>query len=104
MAAEETLAPSATQAATGATGIAATPSLAVPPTVRWVGVHNWKGEQRTVKKIYAQRGDGIWVDIINFKDWVKSLGEKKKEPENSEVRDLILYLDHIPLLDVSPIY
>jgi len=35
---------------------------------------------------------------------VKSLEEKKKKPENSDVRDLILYLDHIPLKGVSAIY
>ncbi len=101
MAAEETPVPSATPAATGAAGISPTPE---PPSVRWVGVHKWGEEQRGINNIYAQRGDDIWVDIINFKDWVKSLEEKKKKPENSDVRDLILYLDHIPLKGVSPIY
>ena len=99
--AEETPVPSATPAATGAAGISPTPE---PPSVRWVGVHKWGEEQRGINNIYAQRGDDIWVDIINFKDWVKSLEEKKKKPENSDVRDLILYLDHIPLKGVSPIY
>ena len=99
--AEETPVPSATPAATGAAGISPTPE---PPSVRWVGVHKWGEEQRGINDIYAQRGDDIWVDVINFKDWVKSLEEKKKKPENSEVRDLILYLDHIPLKGVSPIY
>jgi len=101
MAAEETPVPSATPAAAGAAGISPTPE---PPSVRWVGVHKWGEEQRGINDIYAQRGDDIWVDIINFKDWVKSLEEKKKKPENSDVRDLILYLDHIPLKGVSPIY
>ena len=101
MAAEETPAPSATPGTTGAAGISPTPE---PPSVRWVGVHKWGKEQRGINDIYAQRGDDIWVDVINFKDWVKSLEEKKKKPENSEVRDLILYLDHIPLKGVSPIY
>ena len=101
MAAEETPVPSATPAATGAAGISPTPE---PPSVRWVGVHKWGEEQRGINDIYAQRGDDIWVDIMNFKDWVKSLEEKKKKPENSDVRDLILYLDHIPLKGVSPIY
>src|SRR5438034_2388627 len=105
LAAEQTPVPSATPAATSAAGISPAPSpTPEPPSVRWVGVHKWGEEQRGINDIYAQRGDDIWVDVINFKDWVKSLGEKKKEPENSEVRDLILYLDHIPLLDVSPIY
>jgi hypothetical protein len=90
--------PSATPAAPGAAGISPTP---MSPTVRWVGVHNWKGEQRDAKEIYAQRGDEIWVDIINFKDWVNSL---EKKPDHHEIRDLILYLDHIPLQGVSPIY
>ncbi len=102
MAAEETPMPSATPAAKGAAGISPTPSpTPLPPTVRWVGVHNWKGEQRQAKKIYAQRGDEIWVDIINFKDWVNSL---EKKSDNHEINDLILYLDHFPLLGVSPIY
>src|SRR5437870_7130390 len=105
MAAEETPVPSATPAAQGAAGISPTPSpTPEPPSVRWVGVHKWGEEQRGINDIYAQRGDDIWVDVINFKDWVKSLEEKKRKPENSEVRDLILYLDHIPLNGVSPIY
>ena len=85
--------PSGTPAAKGA---------AEHPSVRAVGVHKWDEEQRTANVIYAQRGDEIWVDIINFKDWVNSLGDKK--PQNHEVKDLILYLDHFPLLGVSPIY
>src|SRR5437870_326445 len=105
MAAEETPVPSATPAAQGAAGISPTPSpTPEPPSVRWVGVHKWGEEQRGINDIYVQRGDDIWVDVINFKDWVKSLEEKKKKPENSDVRDLILYLDHIPLKGVSPIY
>ncbi len=91
--AEETPTPSGTPAAKGA---------AEHPSVRAVGVHKWDEEQRTANVIYAQRGDEIWVDIINFKDWVNSLGDKK--PQNHEVKDLILYLDHFPLLGVSPIY
>jgi hypothetical protein len=91
--ADETPAPSGTPAAKGATE---------HPSVRAVGVHKWNEERRTVNVIYAQRGDEIWVDIINFRDWVNSLGDKK--PQNHEVRDLILYLDHIPLQGVSPIY
>ncbi|PYJ17969.1 MAG: hypothetical protein DME96_04270 [Verrucomicrobia bacterium] len=105
LAAEQTPVPSATPAATSAAGISPAPSpTPEPPSVRWVGVHKWGEEQRGINDIYAQRGDDIWVDVINFKDWVKSLEEKKKKPENSEVRDLILYLDHIPLKGVSPIY
>jgi hypothetical protein len=93
MRAQETPTPSGTPAAKGA---------AEHPSVRAVGVHKWDEEQRTANVIYAQRGDEIWVDIINFKDWVNSLGDKK--PQNHEVKDLILYLDHFPLLGVSPIY
>jgi len=93
MRAEETPVPSGTPATRGA---------AEHPSVRAVGVHKWDEEQRAANVIYAQRGDEIWVDIINFKDWVDSLGDKK--PQNHEVKDLILYLDHFPLLGVSPIY
>ena len=91
--AEETPMPSGTPTTKGA---------AEHPSVRAVGVHKWDEEQRTANVIYAQRGDEIWVDIINFKDWVNSLGDKK--PQNHEIKDLILYLDHFPLLGVSPIY
>jgi hypothetical protein len=81
----------------------ATPAAKESPSVRWVGVRDWNGERRKAPVIYAQRGDEIWVDVINFNDWVKSLyGDKK--PENHEVRNLILYLDHIPLKGVNPIY
>ncbi len=47
-------------------------------------------------------GDEIWVDVHNFQGWLDSLGEKL--PKNHEVKDLILYLDHFPLLGVSPSY
>jgi hypothetical protein len=86
-------APSATAAATGP---------GVQPSVRAVGVHRKEEEDREAKIVYAQRGDVIWVDIFNFKDWVNSLGEKK--PKDHEVKDLILYLNHFPLLGVPPTY
>ena len=59
------------------------------------------GEQRGRDVVYAQRGDQIWVDIINFDDWVNSL---EKKPDNHEWKDLILYLNHVPLLGVAPFY
>jgi hypothetical protein len=103
LSAEQTPVPSATSAPTGAAGISPTPaSTPEPPAVRWVGVHNRTKEQRDVNVTYAQRGDDIWIDIINFKAWVDSLGDKK--PANHEIKDLILYLNHIPLIGVSPIY
>ena len=100
IAAAETPAPSVTAAAQGALAISTPPEL--HPSVRAVGVHNWKGEQRNINVIYAQRGDEIWVDVRNFDGWVNSLGEKR--PQNHEIKDLILYLDHFPLLGVSPVY
>ena len=72
------------------------------PAVHAVGVHTQGGEVRNVNVIQAQRGDQIWVDVHNFKTWVDSLGEKR--PQNHEIKDLILYLDHFPLLGVSPTY
>jgi hypothetical protein len=72
------------------------------PSVRAVGVHTRAGEQRQAHIIQAQRGDSIWVDVHNFRSWVDSLGEKR--PQNHEIKDLILYLDHFPLLGVSPSY
>lgn len=101
--AEETSVSSSTAGATNAAAVSPTPTpTPEPPSVRWVGVHKWGEEQRGINDIYAQRGDDIWVDVINFKAWVDSLGDKK--PPNHEVKDLILYLDHIPLNGVSPIY
>jgi len=78
--------------------------LAEQPSVRAVGVQRQvdQDQDRAAKVIYAKRGDVIWVDIINFEEWVNSLREKK--PRDHEVKDLILYLDHFPLKGVSPIY
>jgi hypothetical protein len=70
------------------------------PSVRAVGVQYKEDQDRTAKVVYARRGDTIWVDIFNFKDWVNSLEDKKYH----EVKDLVLYLDHFPLLGVPPIY
>ena len=75
VAAEETPKPSATPAATAAAGISPTPT----PRVRWVGVHTGK-EERHKWETNAQRGDKIWVDIINFKDWVNHLEKKPDKP------------------------
>jgi hypothetical protein len=72
------------------------------PSVHAVGVRTKDGEQRNVNVIQAQRGDQIWVDVHNFKLWVDSLGDKR--PQRAEIKDLILYLDHFPLLGVSPSY
>ena len=99
--AEQTPVPSATTVAQATSLISPTPSPTVPPSVRAVGVHNWKGEQRHLNETYAQRGDTIWVDIVNFDEWVNSL---EKKPDNHDLKDLILYLDHFPLSGISPIY
>src|SRR4029453_11530631 len=99
MAEEETPVPSPTSAATGAAGISPTPSPAQTPHVRWVGVYNGKEQRDGVLETYAQRGDKIWVDIFNFKDWLKD-----KKPEKSNPNDLILYLNHVPLEGVHPFY
>ena len=99
--AEETPLPPATHAEQETVGISPTPSLTVPFSVHAVGV--WKGhEKRHVSpETHAGRGDTIWLDIINFEDWVNSLDKK---PDDHEIKDLVLYLDHFPLLGVSPIY
>lgn len=83
------------------------PTLTTRPAVQRVGIHKRTGEQRNEElAIYAKRGDNIWVDVVNFEGWLKELREKvpSKLPEKHEIRDLILYLDHIPLPGVSPIY
>lgn len=84
------------------TGAALSTPPELHPAVRAVGIHNWKGEERHIKAIYAQRGDEIWIDVHNFQGWLDSLGNKK--PDHHGINDLILYLDHFPLLGVSPIY
>ena len=93
--AEATPVPSATPAAQ------ITPSPSVPFSVHAVGV--WKGREKrhVTPETHAGRGDTIWLDIINFEDWVNSL---EKKPDDHEIKDLVLYLDHFPLLGVSPIY
>ena len=100
-AAAETSVPTATPTAIGAAGISPTPPPTEIPRVRWVGVHDRKEQRDGVWETYAQRGDKIWVDIVNFKDWVNKL---EKKPDDHEWKDLILYLNHIPLDGVSPIY
>jgi hypothetical protein len=94
--------PQASPAGQTSAAVPIPPQPELHPSVRAVGVRTKDGEQRNVNVIQAQRGDQIWVDIYNFKIWVDSLGEKR--PQNHEIKDLVLYLDHIPLLGVSPTY
>ncbi len=100
--ADETPAPSATPAAQGAVAIS-TPTRP-RPVVHSVGIHDWEGENRLKPAIYAQRGDEIWVDVYNLEGWRRELEKEKKLPEQNEIKDLILYLDHRPLTGVAPIY
>jgi len=102
--AEETSVFSATPGGTAAAGSPTATPAPEPPAVRWVGVRDSNGEKRGVPKAYAGRGDEIWVDVVNFEDWLKSLADKKLLPENHERRDLILYLNHVPLRGVHPFY
>jgi hypothetical protein len=99
--AEETPVSSATPAATAATGMS--PTATPTPAVLWVGVYDSGGAKRKAPKAYAGRGDQIWVDVINFKDWQKFLLEDKKS-EKLNPNDLILYLNHVPLKGVHPFY
>ncbi len=98
--ADETPAPPATSAAQATAGVSPTPTP-VPPSVRWVGVRNRKHEERSSKQTYAQRGDEIWVDVINFKDWIKDHGKNLDKPG---WQNLVLYLDGIPLEGLTPFY
>jgi Skp family chaperone for outer membrane proteins len=103
--AEEMPVPSATPAATATAGMSPTATPAPePPSVRWVGVRDSKGEKRGLTKAFAGRGDEIWVDVINFQGWLKSLQNKKLIPENLEKKDLILYLNHVAFKGVHPFY
>jgi hypothetical protein len=99
--AEEVPAPSVT---TVAKGVVASPTPAGPsPYVGSVGLHTWK-EVRGQPAVHVQRGDDIWVDIYNFERWCDELEKEKKLPEQHEIKNLILYLDHRPLSGVAPIY
>ena len=99
--AEETPVLSATPAGTAAAGSpTATPTSS--PLVRWVGVHDSGGEKRGAPRSYAGRGDEIWVDVFNFKDWLNFL--EGKQSEKWAPKDLILYLNHVPLPGVHPFY
>jgi hypothetical protein len=73
------------------------------PSVRAVGLRTREGVDSRSKVVTAQRGDIIWVEVHNFEGWVNSLPAEKK-PQNHEIKDLILYLDHVPLLGVSPAF
>src|SRR5436190_23541430 len=87
--AAQTAVSSATPVATATAGMSPTATpMPEPPSVRWVGVRGSKGEKRGVNKAYAERGDEIWVDVINFQGWLKSLQGKKLITENLEKKDL----------------
>ncbi len=99
--AEESPASSATTTSKGAV---ATPTPAGPsPYVGSVGVHTWK-EIRGQPEVHVQRGDDIWVDIYNFERWCDELEKEKRLPEQHDIKNLILYLDHRPLSGVPPVY
>jgi hypothetical protein len=100
--AEETPVFSATPAATAAAGSPTATPTPEPPAVRWVGVRDSNGEKREMPKAYAGRSDEIWVDVIKFKEWLNSLGDKKSE--EWDPKHLILYLNHVPLKGVHPFY
>lgn len=102
MRADETPAPSANPAAQSAVAIS-TPTRP-HPAVHSVGIHDWWGENRRQPAIYAQRGDEIWVDIYNLEGWKRDLEKQKKLPDQNDIKDLVLYLDHRPLTGVPPIY
>jgi hypothetical protein len=99
--AEERPVSSATPAATAA--ISMSPTATPTPAVLWVGVYDSTGAKRKAPKAYAGRGDEIWVDVINYKNWQKSLLEDKKF-EKLNPNDLILYLNHVALKGVHPFY
>jgi hypothetical protein len=87
-----------------AQGVVASPTPAGPrPYVGSVGVHTWK-EIRGQPEVHVQRGDDIWVDIYNFERWCDELEKEKKLPEQHDIKDLVLYLDHRPLSGVPPVY
>ena len=103
--AEEKPVPSATPAATAAAAMSSTATpTPEPPAVRWAGVHDPNGDIRGADKTYAERGDEIWVDVINFEDWLNPLKDKKLSTDDHERTNLILYLNHVALQGVHPFY
>jgi len=106
--ADETPPSPANPAAQGA-GAVSTPTPCPPkpnptPHVDSVGIHDWEQEHRKAKKVYAQRGDEIWLDVYNFEGWLCELEKEKKLPEQHEISDLILYLDGRQQTGVAPTY
>ena len=106
--ADETPTSTANPATQGA-GAVSTPTPCPPkpnptPRVDSVGIHDWEQEHRKVKKVYAQRGDEIWLDVYNFEGWLCELEKEKKLPEQHEISDLILYLDGRQQTGVAPTY
>lgn len=106
--ADETPAPSPNPPAQAAVAISTpTPCPPTPnptPHVGSVGIHDWEEEHRNVKKVYAQRGDEIWVDVYNLEGWLCELQKEKKLPEEHEINDLVLYLDGRQQTGVAPTY
>lgn len=84
--------------------VAPSPTPAGPsPYVGSVGLHTWK-EIRNQPSVHVERGDDIWVDIYNFERWCDELEKEKRLPEQHDIKNLILYLDHRPLSGVPPVY
>jgi hypothetical protein len=91
-------------AGTVAKGVIPSPTPAGPSSyVASVGLHTWK-EIRGEPAVHVQRGDDIWVDIYNFERWRDELEKEKKLPEQHDIKNLVLYLDHRPLSGVAPVY
>jgi len=75
-----------------------------PPAVFQVARHGPDGDNRKNPVRSAQRSDDIFLDVYNFDHWLDELRAKGKLPNDHDIRNLILYVDHIPLAGVSPIY
>jgi hypothetical protein len=99
--AEEASVPSPTTVAKGAVASPTPPGPS--PYVGSVGLHTYK-EVRNRPSVHVERGDDIWVDIYNFERWCDELEKEKKLPEQHDIKNLILYLDHRPLSGVAPVY
>src|SRR5439155_19253381 len=50
----------------------------------------------------ANRNDDIWIDVFGLNSWLEQEKASGKAPKDASVRDLVPFLNHVPLRDVHP--
>ncbi len=76
----------------------------IPPAVYLVARHGADGQSRDKPMQYAQRSDDIYLDAYNLDRWLSELKAKGRLPAKHEIKDLVPYVDHLPLAGVHPNY